>query len=141
MQRWKMKTWLAIIVLVIAGLGYAYWQNLHEEAPIQAQTPLQQAGNACDLIASKAAAHLPETLPFQKLEKAARQSRVLGICMNDHGYIENPVWVKYVAPQIKTVMQQQSISENEAYETLKREAMLVFISKDKTPLYWRSKSS
>ncbi len=141
MSQKKYTIYVILGLLILIGLGYAYWQNLHEEEPQQSQTPLQQAGNACDLIATKAAAHLPEALPFQKLEKQARQSRVLGMCMSDRGYTENPAWVAFVAPQVKAMMQQQSISENEAYETFKRQAMLVFISKDKTPLYWRTKNS
>lgn len=134
-----MKTWIAII-FAIAGLAYAYWQNLYGEVPQAQISSLQLAGNACDTIAAKAAADLPEALPFQKLEKQARQSRVLGICMGDRGYIENPAWVAYISPKVKALMQQQFISENEAYETLKREAMLVFAAKDKTPLYWLAKS-
>lgn len=136
-----MKTGLFVALLLIAGLAYAYWQNLYGDgdAPQSTTSTLQLAGNACEIIASKAAMHLPEALPFQKLEKQARQSRVLGVCMADRGYIENPAWVQFVAPKVKAMMQQQSISENEAYETIKREAMLVFVGRDKSPLYWQAK--
>lgn len=136
-----MNKWLIVLAIVLSGLAYAYWQNLHEDEPQQTPTPLQQAGNACDIIATKAAANLPEALQFQKLEKAARQSRVLGICMNDRGFEENPAWVSYVAEQVKRSSQQKSISESEAFEDIKREAMLMFSESKEVPNYWRLKTS
>ena len=141
MSQKKYTIYAMVSLIILLGLLYAYWQNLHEDEPQQGQTPLQQAGNACDMIATKAAAHLPENLPFQKLEKAARQSRVLGICMNDRGYEENPAWVAYVANAVKRASQQQSISENEAFESIKREAMLKFKESNAEPNYWRIKPS
>jgi len=122
-----MKTARVLVVLVIGLLGYAgfwYWQSLAEVEPTHQQSDVAQAINQCDLIASKAAAELPEVLPFQKLEKAARQSRVLDRCMQDRGYAQNPAWVAEANRQAQRIAQEQGVSEAEAYETLRRQAML-----------------
>jgi len=123
---------------VLAGLTYAgvaYWQMLHEETTDRLPSALGQTINQCDLIASKAAASLPELYPFQRLEKAARQARVLELCMQDRGYRENPAWVKRAKQIAEIEAKKQQISADEAYETLRRQAMLVSQSDD--ALYWR----
>lgn len=130
-------------VLILLGLllGYGgvwYWQSLTEVETGNQQTEMGQAINQCDLIATKAAAELPEALPFQKLEKAARQSRVLDRCMQDRGYQENPVWVSETNKRVPDIAREQNISESEAFETLRREAMLQ--SEGKLPAYWRKRS-
>lgn len=100
-------------------------------------TALERVGDECELIAEKAAMALPEALPFQKLEKAARKSRVLQTCMNDRGYIENPAWVKYAQPIAAKTAKAENISVSEAYETLRRNKLKTFYEPDpKTPLYW-----
>lgn len=124
--------------LVCAVLGYAgvaYWQMLHEGSSDRAPSALGQTINQCDLIASKAAASLPELYPFQRLEKAARQSHVLEMCMQDRGYRENPAWVKSAKQAASEAAKKQQISEDEAYETMRRQAMLV--SQSDQALYWR----
>jgi hypothetical protein len=115
-----------------------YWQSLTEVETGNQQTAMGQAINQCDLIATKAAAELPEALSFQKLEKAARQSRVLDRCMQDRGYQENPVWVSETNKRVPDIAREQNISESEAFETLRREAMLQ--SEGKLPAYWRKRS-
>lgn len=135
-----MKRSRVIMVLGIVLLGYAgvwYWQSLTEVAPDFTQSKVGQAINQCDLIASKAAAELPEALPFQKLEKAARQSRVLDRCMQDRGYQENPAWVAETNKNVPDIAREQGISENEAFETLRRKAMLQ--ADDKSTAYWRKR--
>lgn len=132
-----MRKWLSLLsALIVVVLGVLYWQNLHETDDVTLQTPLTQAINQCDLIAAKAAADLPEALPFQKLEKAARQSRVLERCMVDHGYQENPAWVTNIRPLVKRNAMEAHVSEDEAYETLRRAAMLK-ADKDAELSYWR----
>ena len=131
-------------VLALLGpllLGYAaiwYWQSLSDLEPVNAQSDVAQAINQCDLIASKAAAELPEVLPFQKLEKAARQSRVLDRCMQDRGYQESPAWVLEANKKVPDIAREQDISENEAFESLRRQAMLQ--ADEKSPAYWRKRS-
>lgn len=133
-----MKTARVLVVLVIGLLGYAgfwYWQSLTEVEPADQQSDVAQAINQCDLIASKAAAELPEVLPFQKLEKAARQSRVLDRCMQDRGYAQNPAWVTEANRQAQRIAHEQGVSEAEAYETLRRQAMLK--AQPNVVGYWR----
>jgi hypothetical protein len=136
-----MKAWQAaavLFVMIVIGAGALYWQNLHEDEPAASPTVLVKTIDQCDLIASKAAAELPEALPFQKQEKFARQSRVLDRCMQDRGYQENPAWVTKANVRAGEIAHAQGISQNEAYETLRRQAML----KDETAgtSYWRKRS-
>lgn len=111
------------VLVVIVGLAGWYWQSISAGVD-KGPSPLVQEINQCDLIASKAAAGLPEALPFQKLEKAARQSRVLERCMQDRGYQENKAWVDQARQQASKVATEQQVSQSEAYETLRRKAML-----------------
>lgn len=136
-----MKLSRVLMLFGILLLGYAgvwYWQSLTEMEPVNTQSEMGQAINQCDLIASKAAAELPEALPFQKLEKAARQSRVLDRCMQDRGYQENPAWVSETNKHLPEIAREQGVSENEAFETLRRKAMLQ--AEDKSLAYWRKRS-
>ncbi|MDP8566407.1 hypothetical protein [Methylophilus aquaticus] len=126
---------LLLLVFALAGL---YGYNLYgDDGPVP-PSALSQAINQCDLIASKAAANLPEVLPFQKLEKAARQARVLDQCMQDQGFQENPDWVRAAMVKSAHIAKQQQISEGEAYEKLRREEMLQGTASDH-PLYWRKR--
>lgn len=135
----KLSRVLMLLGLLLLGYGGVwYWQSLTEVETGNQQTAMGQAINQCDLIATKAAAELPEALPFQKLEKAARQSRVLDRCMQDRGYQENPVWVSETNKRVPDIAREQNISESEAFETLRREAMLQ--SEGKLPAYWRKRS-
>jgi hypothetical protein len=111
-------------LLLLCYAGFWYWQSLTEVEPSGQQSEVAQAIDQCDLIASKAAAELPEVLPFQKLEKAARQSRVLDRCMHDRGYEQNPAWVTQANQQASRIAHEEGISEAEAYETVRRQAML-----------------
>ncbi|HSH87530.1 MAG TPA: hypothetical protein VK958_09825 [Methylophilus sp.] len=114
-----------LAVMVVIGAGVLYWQNLHEDGPEAVRSSaLAQMINQCDLIATKAAAALPESLPFQKQEKFARQSRVLDRCMQDRGYQQNPAWVAQATARASEMAHTQAISQDEAYETLRRQAML-----------------
>lgn len=135
----KVSRVLAVVAVLLVGYaGVWYWQSLTEVDQSATQSDLAQAINQCDLIAGKAAAALPEMLPFQKLEKAARQSRVLDRCMQDRGYQENPAWVLEANKKVADMTRAQGISENEAFETLRRQAMLQ--ADEKSPAYWRKRS-
>lgn len=124
---------LGLLVLLVG----AYWYNDQQgDATSQSQTALARVGDECDLIAEKAAMALPEALPFQKLEKQARTARVLQTCMRDRGYVENPAWVKYAEPIAAKQAKDAHISNNEAYETLRRTHMKVFVASTSAPLYW-----
>lgn len=125
-----------LLSLAVAG-GVWYWQSLTEDVTVQRGGALAQALNQCDLIAGKAASNLPEVLPFQKLEKAARQARVLERCMQDRGFEENPRWSSAATRQAAEHARAQQISEGEAYETLRRAAMMA--APEAGESYWRQK--
>ncbi|MFD0914603.1 hypothetical protein [Methylophilus luteus] len=113
-----------VALLAIIAAAVLYWQNLTEDSGDMPLSALAQTINQCDLIAGKAAAGLPEALAFQKLEKMARQSRVLDRCMQDRGYQQDPAWVDRANARAAEIAQAQNISHNEAFETLRRQAML-----------------
>ncbi|QDC43146.1 hypothetical protein [Methylophilus medardicus] len=129
------RVWWGLALLLLVYAGFWYWQSLTTVEPERAQSVVAQTINQCDLIASKAASALPEVLPFQKLEKAARQARVLERCMQDRGYQENPAWVAEATKQAQKMAGEQAISEAEAYETLRRQGMLAMAPTAIS--YWR----
>lgn len=124
-----------IPALLFAGLVYWYF-NFYGDEQITSLSALEKTGDDCSFISEKAAMHLPEALPFQKLEKAARKARVLNQCMQDRAYIENPAWVKAATVLAKKHAEAQHISYDEAYEALRRQAMYIFESSGNMPLYW-----
>ncbi len=124
-------------VVLLTGADILYWQNLSEDAPPEPGVLVKNI-NQCDLIAGKAAATLPEALPFQKQEKIARQAHVLERCMQDRGYQENPAWQKQANVQARQMADARHISEAEAYETLRRQAMLQGASSGTG--YWRQRA-
>lgn len=136
MKTLKVIATLAVMLVIVAGV--LYWHNMHEEETEEMHGELAQTINQCDLIAGKAAAELPEVLPFQKLEKSARQSRVLDRCIQDRGYQQNPAWVASANAHAGEIAHAQNISHDEAFETLRRQAML----KDEGTgaSYWRKRS-
>ena len=135
----KKQVYLGLPLLLVLGLAAAYWQNMYGDAPAVAPTAQAQAINQCDLIAGKAAAALPEALPFQRLEKAARQAHVLEQCMQDQGYQQNPVWEAAARSQATRLAAEQQVSADEAYETLRRQAMLQS-GHPPQPDYWRRRN-
>jgi hypothetical protein len=133
-----------IVVSLMALLlmtAYFYSTTSGERTP-EKRTVLAQMGDECDAIAEKAAIALPEQLPFQKLEKYARRMRVFGICMNDRGIHENPTWLTYAQAVANARAAKQGVSENEAFESFKREEMLRAstvakeVGSGDAPLYW-----
>jgi hypothetical protein len=133
MKKWL--TWGVPTILLMLGAGFWVWNSDVDEAPVMI-SELEKTGDACDTIAQKAAAHLPEALPFQRLEKAARAARVVETCMHDRAYIENPAWEKWAQPIAQQQADAQHISFNEAYETLKRKSMYAFKTPSGEQTYW-----
>ncbi len=123
------------VLAIIAVLIYWYLDS-EVESQSQPMSALEKIGDECDLISEKAAMHLSEALPFQKLEKAGRRARVLEDCMYDRAYIENPAWAKFAQPQVQKNVQTQQLSYNEAYENLRRKDMLKFKAVKDEPPYW-----
>lgn len=131
------KMMYGVAIAILLGVGVYFYMDANEVEAPSTLTALERVGNECELIAEKAAMALPDALPFQKLEKAARQSRVLQTCMNDRGYVENPAWVKYAEPIAAKTAKAENISVDEAYEMLRRGKLKTFYEPDaKTPLYW-----
>jgi hypothetical protein len=123
------------IILIIFSVLYWY-VNFAEDEAVKTLTTLEKTGDECSFISEKAAMHLPEALPFQKLEKAARKARVLSQCMQDRGYLENPLWVRDTKPIAQKNAESQHISYDEAYETLRRKAMYSFTVTPTEKSYW-----
>ncbi len=122
-------------------LAWQYWAKKDVEKPNAQASALALAINACDGIAEKSVAHLSAQVEFQLLEIAGRKVRVLQICMNDQGYIENPAWVKYAEPVAQKNAHAQQVSANEVYESLRRKSMLLSDASQNTPLYWLAKAA
>lgn len=139
MKRWLL---LGFVVLGVSlGMLYQYYNAEDISAPRQLSA-IEKNADDCNAIARKAATHLPEALPFQKLEKAARTTRVFETCMHDRGFDENPAWVEYAQPIAQQFAAAQSVSIDEAYETVRREHMQSFDHAKTQPSYWvRSRDS
>lgn len=127
---------LSLPVLVLIAGAFYWYVNLTTDGSPQQMTLLEKTGDECDLISEKAAMNLPTALPFQKLETAARKTRVLENCMHDRAYIENPAWVKFAQPTAQKNAETQHVSFDEAYEDLRRKAMYVFKTPQGAPVYW-----
>jgi len=131
------KLFFIVFPVILITCATIYWYfNFTELEAVKTLTVLEKTGDECSYISEKAAMHLPEALPFQKLEKVARKARVLSNCMQDRGYKENPLWVKNAMPIAQQNAESKRISYDEAYETLRRNAMYTFtVTKSENP-YW-----
>jgi hypothetical protein len=128
---------LIVLPLILITSGAFYWYlYLAEDTAVKTLTTLEKTGDECSFISEKAAMQLPEALPFQKLEKAARKARVLNTCMQDRGYKENPQWVKNANPIAQKYAESQQISYDEAYEMLRRQGMYIFKETPAENSYW-----
>ncbi len=101
-----------------------------------ADEALLRAGDKCANIATNAVSKLPVIVEFQRLEIAGRKARVMRQCMEDNGYQENQRWVEANMAEALKAMKANNISEYEALENRKREAMYVFMPIKGAPLYW-----
>jgi hypothetical protein len=125
---------LPVMLIAISAMHW-YFNSAEDDAP-QTMSALEKTGDECDLISEKAAMHLPEALPFQRLEKAARKARVLENCMRDRAYIENAAWLKHIQVSAQKKADAEQLSFNEAYEALRRKAMYTFKPLLDEPPYW-----
>lgn len=104
--------------------------------PSQQNAELIKAGGECVAISEQSTAHLVPKLEFQRLELAGRKANVVVRCMADHGFYQNPAWLKYAEPIAAMLASEQHISVDEAIENLKRKDMLVFTARANIPVYW-----
>jgi hypothetical protein len=135
-----MKGIFAILVPVLALVGLMFYADKmapDDQKPYQL-SELAKVGNECELISEKAALKLPDSLAFQRLEKAGRQARVLENCMHDRGYVENPAWVLFAKLQAEQDAKASKVSVDEAYENLRRKYMLIYQAEKAEPIYWIS---
>ena len=135
-----MKGIFAVLVPVLALVGLMYYADSmapDDQKPYQL-SDLAKAGDDCELISEKAVIQLPESLEFQRQEKAGRKARVLETCMNDHGYKENPDWALFAKLQAEQEASKTKVkvSKDEAYENLRRSYMLIYQAEKSEPLYW-----
>lgn len=134
-----MKGIFAVLVPILALAGLMYYADSmapNDLKPYQL-SELAKVGSECELISEKAAMTLPDDLEFQRTEKAGRKARVLETCMNDRGYIENPAWALFAKLQAEQEAAKLSaVSQDEAYETLRRKYMLIYQAEKSEPMYW-----
>lgn len=127
---------MLLLCCALAFAAYQYYAGNGEAVASNKVTALQVTGDTCMTIAEKAAMHLPDRLPFQRLEKSARQVRVMKSCMSDRGYVENAKWQGYAQPVASANAQRDQVSESEALETIRRIAVYQFTQNTDAPLYW-----
>lgn len=133
-----MKGIFAVLVPILALGGLMlYADNMapDDQKPYQL-SELAKVGNECEIISEKAAMKLPEGLEFQRLEKAGRKARVLETCMVDRGYQENQDWVLFAKLQAEQEAKSGKLSVDEAYESLRRQYMLIYQAEKSEPIYW-----
>lgn len=101
---------------------------------------LEKVGNDCVNIAENAVAHMVAVVEFQKLEIIGRKARVMRMCMQDHGYQQNPAWTTYAMPIAEKIAKESQVSFDEAFENLRRRDMVIFKAHDNQPLFWLAKT-
>lgn len=126
-------------ILLLLGIAYALNMNWLQAPKANAPSALEKAGNDCAGIADNAVAHMQALVPFQVLEKEGRKINVMRRCMADRGYMENPKWLAYGMPLAMQRATKQSVSVDEAIESIRRESMMAYTSQDQRPIYWTAK--
>lgn len=99
---------------------------------------LEKDGMECVSIAEKSVANMVAVVEFQKLEIIGRKARVMRNCMQDHGYQQNPAWTTFATPIAEKTAQETNVSFDEAFETLRRQHMVIFKASNNQPLLWQS---
>jgi hypothetical protein len=127
---------VALVALLLGGGLWFFNEAEPDVIPPKEYTALARAVDDCDAITEKAAAKLVAVVEFQKLEIAGRKANVFKTCMKDRGYMENPVWTKYAEPIAVQKAKAGNISIDEAFENLRRAAMMLTTAKQNEPLFW-----
>jgi hypothetical protein len=130
-------------LLALIAPAFFYYLSLNKLVSInqssdlsQPQTMLVKVGDECAGIADNSVANMSALVEFQKLEIQGRKINVMRRCVKDKGFIENPSWLTYATPIAKSNAINQSISEDEAIENLRREHMMIFNETSQQPIYW-----
>ena len=103
------------------------------------RTLLEDKGNFCLSIAEKSVANRQAIVEFQKYEILGDKGMVMRKCMENNGFEENPAWLIENKKVIQEKIKDSQISEDEAIENLKREAIYIFTNLDKKPVFWHLK--
>jgi len=134
-RRWFSRT-LVTLLLALMIAGPLWWIN--RPTPMQAPAEDQQAElaiNECGGIAEKSVIELQEFLEFQRMEKLARKSKVMQLCMTDHGYQINPAWISSKFVEAQNLAQREQITVDAALEEIKRLNMYS-PAKSQQPPFW-----
>ncbi len=137
-----MGSYKKVVVLIILFTVAAVWvfsQPQEETIRAKEDPELKASINTCDGITERAAANLVAIVEFQKLEIAGRKAHVFKMCMQDHGYIENPNWLAYSKPIAKAAAVKMNVSIDAALESLRRESMMTALGEQGRPTYWMLK--
>ena len=130
---------LPIFVLVFYFL-FNHYLSTKDLSTTSERTFLEDKGNFCLGVAEKAVVNRQAIVEFQKYEILGDKAIVMRHCMEDNGFEENPSWLIANKKIIQEKIKYSQISEDEAIENLKREAIYIFSNLDKKPLFWRLKS-
>ncbi len=136
--------WMKVLAVIVVGLLVAWLINMdvlfsYNDTDNQPMSPAQTAINTCVETAEHSVAHLEVALEFQRLEKVGRQARVMRLCMDDHGYAQSAAWTTFAKQQVKTLVESQQISIDEAFENLRRQHMVMLSAPANTPDFWQTK--
>jgi hypothetical protein len=135
-MRLSKKIVLLMIVLVVVLAFLGTYRQQKGVAHKQTDAVLERAIEQCSDITERAAAHLVAIVEFQRLEIIGRKAHVFKMCMQDHGYNENPLWLNYSQPIAKQIAEKDHTSVSEALENLRRANMMLPTGEDGRPSYW-----
>ena len=130
-------TWTAKILIAIAlfaGILIGGYSLKPKQLP-KVDHQLVLNINECEGIADKAVVNLQEFLEFQRLEKLARKSRVMQLCMSDRGYKINQAWLAAHRAEADALAIKESITQDAAIEALKFKHMY-FNQAQQSPVFW-----
>jgi hypothetical protein len=135
------KNHLIVVIFIVMALFVAWLINMgylfSDESP---NTPIdvqfQNNLSECITISEKSVAHMKALVAFQQLEIIGRKARVMRNCMQDHQYMQNQKWTDFANPIAEMRAQALKISFDEAFETLRREHMVMLKPPKDTPAFW-----
>lgn len=124
---------MALFVAWLINMGYLF-SGESPNTPIDVQ--FQNNLSECITISEKSVAHMKALVAFQQLEIIGRKARVMRNCMQDHQYMQNQKWTDFANPIAEVRAQALKISFDEAFETLRREHMVMLKPPKDTPAFW-----
>ncbi|CEN55680.1 hypothetical protein [Candidatus Methylopumilus turicensis] len=134
-----------MILMVLIGMFVAIYlsasghlASTSEESTVAKDaSALRKAVDDCAGIADNAVANMTAIVEFQKLEIQGRKINVIRRCMADHGFTENPGWLRFATPVAHADALAQKISDDEAIENLRRKSMMELDESSNSPIYWK----